>query len=110
MNDISRLSNLSCSVVSHQLQILKDAGVVCVRQEGTKTAISWILTGIHSADSQRCFPMHRCSQISFQIAGANKTADYFTSLLLIISDCKCSPTSRECSFKCMGNHWKYYEV
>ena len=36
MNDISRLSNLSCSVVSHQLQILKDAGVVCVRQEGTK--------------------------------------------------------------------------
>ena len=36
VNDISRLSNLSRSVVSHQLQILKDAGVVCVRQEGTK--------------------------------------------------------------------------
>ena len=36
VNDIAALTNLSRPAVSHHLQILKDAGVVRVRKEGTR--------------------------------------------------------------------------
>ena len=36
VNDIAAKTNLSRPAVSHHLQILKDAGIICVRREGTK--------------------------------------------------------------------------
>lgn len=36
VNDIAEKTSLSRPVVSHHLQILKDAGIVKVRREGTK--------------------------------------------------------------------------
>jgi DNA-binding transcriptional ArsR family regulator len=36
VNDIAASTNLSRPAVSHHLQILKDAGIVKVRKEGTK--------------------------------------------------------------------------
>ena len=38
-NDIAVTTNLSRPTVSHPLPILKDAGIVKVRKEGTKTSI-----------------------------------------------------------------------
>jgi len=36
VGDITAKTNLSRPAVSHHLQILKDAGILCVRKEGTK--------------------------------------------------------------------------
>lgn len=36
VGDITEKLNLSRPAVSHHLQILKDAGILCVRKEGTK--------------------------------------------------------------------------
>lgn len=36
VNDIAALTNLSRPAVSHHLQILKDAGIIRMRKEGTK--------------------------------------------------------------------------
>lgn len=35
VNEITRQTNLSCPAISHHLKILKDSGLVEVRQEGT---------------------------------------------------------------------------
>lgn len=36
VGEIQRNTNISRAAVSHHLKILKDAGILCVRQEGTK--------------------------------------------------------------------------
>ena len=44
VGDIVRLSSLSRPAVSHHMKILKDAGVINVRREGTKNSIPWSRT------------------------------------------------------------------
>lgn len=43
VGELQASTNLSRAAVSHHLKVLKDAGIITFRREGTKITIIWIL-------------------------------------------------------------------